>query len=265
MQIQVLVASLNQSDHSLVKKMNIHTDAIIGNQCDYNSVEDFQIDDNNIKYLNFNERGVGLNRNNALMRATGDILVFADDDEILVDNYDSIIKKAYAQLPDADAIIFNIVTSAEDKEHRRDSKIRRARIYNCLNYGAPRITVLNNSVKKHNITFHSQFGGGAIYSSGEDSLFIGDMISNKLKVYIYPAVIAYVDQTTSTWFKGYNEKYFYDKGVFFAALAAKFGRLLCLLLLFKNRKRYFNNTSELIRGIKRAMKGYRDFKRSKNT
>ena len=28
-----------------------------------------------------NERGVGLSRNNALMRASGDILLFLDDDE----------------------------------------------------------------------------------------------------------------------------------------------------------------------------------------
>ena len=69
MKIQVLVAAMHQSDHSLIDKMNITTDAIVGNQCDFDSVEHFEHNSNKITYLNFKERGVGLNRNNTLMRA----------------------------------------------------------------------------------------------------------------------------------------------------------------------------------------------------
>ena len=76
MKIQVLVATMNQKDHSLIKKMNIKTNAIIGNQCSINSIENFMVGNQEIKYLNFSERGVGLNRNNALMRANADICVF---------------------------------------------------------------------------------------------------------------------------------------------------------------------------------------------
>ena len=87
MRIQVLVAAMNQKDHSLIKKMNIRTDAIVGNQCSFNSVEKFNIGDQQIQYLNFAERGVGLNRNNALMRADADVCLFADDDMVYEDNY----------------------------------------------------------------------------------------------------------------------------------------------------------------------------------
>lgn len=80
--VQVLVASMNQTDHSLLEKMNISTSAIVGNQCNYDSVERFEWNGNECLYLNFNERGVGLNRNNTLMRATGDICLFADDDMV---------------------------------------------------------------------------------------------------------------------------------------------------------------------------------------
>lgn len=80
MKIQVLVATINQRDHTLLEKMNINSNAIIGNQCDWNSIEKFKYKNQDITYLNFNERGVGLNRNNTLMRADGDICLFADDD-----------------------------------------------------------------------------------------------------------------------------------------------------------------------------------------
>lgn len=265
MKIQVLAAVMNQNDHSLIRKMNIRTDAIIGNQCDRNSVEEFRVDGNNIKYLNFSERGVGLNRNNSLMRATGDILLFADDDEVLADNYESIITKAYEELPDADAIIFNISRNGRTDGSRAISKIARVRFYNSLNYPTPMLTVLNKSVTRCNITFHRQFGGGTQYSHGEDSLFIAGLIKNKLKVYTYPAVIAAVDQTSSTWFKGYTDKLFYDKGALFAAMPYRCGRILCAMLLIKNRRIYFKNFAELKNGLRLAMKGYTQFKDKTST
>lgn len=88
--VQVLVAAMNQTDHSLLDKMNIDSDVIVGNQCTFNSIEKFMYKSHNAVYLNFNERGVGLNRNNSLIRATGDICLFADDDMryiLVVDNF----------------------------------------------------------------------------------------------------------------------------------------------------------------------------------
>lgn len=41
MTVQVLVAAMNQTDHSLLKKMNIQSDVIVGNQCNHDSVEKF--------------------------------------------------------------------------------------------------------------------------------------------------------------------------------------------------------------------------------
>lgn len=262
--IQVLVASMNQADHSLVEKMNIKTDAIIGNQCSFNSVEEFEKDGTAIKYLNFSERGVGLNRNNALMRATGEILVFADDDEVFNDDYAEAIENAYRSLPDADAIIFNITTLGTDVGRREIKKIARVRLLNALNYGAVRLTVKNMSVKRENIVFHRQFGGGTAYSSGEDTLFIADLIKKGLKVYVYPQNVASVDQTTSTWFNGYTEKYFYDKGALFSAMPFKCGWLLCKLMLFKNRKKLFSGEISYKKGKALAKSGFKDFRKNKS-
>ena len=64
MRIQILVAAMNQKDHNLLKKLNIRSDVIVGNQCGYDSVEHFEYNGKAATYLNFNEKGVGLNRNN---------------------------------------------------------------------------------------------------------------------------------------------------------------------------------------------------------
>ena len=41
MTLQVLVATMHQTDHSLLEKMNIQSDAIVVNQCNRNEVERF--------------------------------------------------------------------------------------------------------------------------------------------------------------------------------------------------------------------------------
>lgn len=258
---QVLVAAMNQVDHSLIKRMNIETDAIIGNQCDYNSVEDFEYNGKKIKYLNFAERGVGLNRNNALMRADGDILIFADEDEIFVKDYSEIITKAYDEIPDADAIIFNIKTIGNDVGRRNITKVSRVCLLNAMNYGAARLSVKNDAVKRKNMCFHRQFGGGTVFSSGEDTLFIVDLIRKGLKVYVYPVCLASVDQTNSSWFEGYTEKYFYDKGALFAAISKHFGWILCRLVFWKNRKRYNLDGKTYKEYIKVAKSGFRNYEK----
>lgn len=238
MKVQVLVAAMHQKDHSLLEKMNIQSDAIVGNQYDCNSVESFVYNDNSITYLNFFERGVGLNRNNTLMRATGDILLLADDDITYRQGYPEIVRKAFEEKPDADAIIFNVETVGADMSRRVNSSSKRVRIYNALNYGAVRIAVRRSSLLRSRISFSQCFGGGTVYSAGEDSLFICDMLRKGFKIYTSPQFIATVDQTTSTWFRGYNEKYLYDKGAFFKAAFGNMASVMCIVELIRHKGFY---------------------------
>lgn len=76
MTLQVLVATMHQTDHSLLEKMNIQSDAIVVNQCNRNEVERFMYNGHQILWMSLNERGIGLSRNTALMRATADIILF---------------------------------------------------------------------------------------------------------------------------------------------------------------------------------------------
>lgn len=259
--VQVLVAAMNQTDFSLVEKIGITTSAIIGNQCDRNEIIT-QVKNNGrkITYLSFQEKGVGLNRNNALFRATADICTFADDDMRLSDNYEEIVRHAFEELPDADAIIFNIDTIGGCVKRRKTQKVKRIKLYNALNYGAARLSVRNSSVMRYNLCFNRLFGGGSVYSSGEDTLFICDMLKKHLKVYVYPATIGSVMQNDSTWFHGYTQKYLYDKGALYEAISPILGPLLCLQLLFRHKEVYKESGLTVIGAyilMRQGSKGYR--------
>ena len=149
MRIQILIAAMNQNDHSLLEKMNIQSDAIVGNQCDFNLVEEFFWKNWQITYLNFAERGVGLNRNNALMRATGDICLFADDDMVYVDNYVEIIAKAFQDNPKADIIIFNLYE--KNSKRKQIKKKQRVMWFNYLRFGTARIAFRLQPIKQNGI------------------------------------------------------------------------------------------------------------------
>lgn len=228
MTLQVLISTMNQLDHNIINKMNIKTDAIVVNQCDINEIEEFEHNGRTIKFLNFSEQGVGLSRNNALMRATGDICLFADDDVVYWDDYEKKVIEAFKKYPKADVILFNVPSINKDRTSSKIIKPHKVGFTNCLRYGTVRIAVKTESIHMANIFFSLMFGGGARYSAGEDCLFLSDCIKKRLKVYAIPDVIGIVKQDGSTWFNGFTDKYFLDKGVLFACLSRTLAYLLCL-------------------------------------
>lgn len=227
MTVQVLVAAMHQKDHSLLEKMNIQTDAIVGNQCDRNSVECFDYNGHDAVYLNFSERGVGLNRNNALMRATGDICLFADDDMVYVDGYAQIVERAFELHPDADVIAFNLIEPAPSRFVIH--KVERVGYLNYLRYGTARVAVRLRSIRENGIFFNQCFGGGTEHCHGEDNLFLTACLNHKLKIFAVPETIAELtEERQSTWNTGYDEKYLRDQGCLYRAISRKWWRLLCL-------------------------------------
>lgn len=260
MNLNVLVSTMNQNDHSLIKKMNIQSDAIFINQCDKNKFEEFNYKGYNIKMLSFAERGVGLSRNSALMRATGDICLFADDDVKYDDNYKDIIIEAFRKNPRADVIVFNVPSTNPEREEYIIPKEKRVRFYNCLRYGTFRVAIRTESIRKANIYFSLLFGGGAKYGSGEDSLFLMECIKKGLKIYASPKKIGTVTHNESTWFNGYTDKFFIDKGALFTCLSTRWTKLICLQFIIRHQKMFKGQKDSkeafklMIKGIKEVRK-----------
>ncbi len=236
MKLQVLVSTMHQTDHSLLQKMNIRTDAIVINQCDRNEIEEFDYNGHQIQWLSLKERGVGLSRNSALARATADILLFADDDVIYDDQYSERVLNFFEKNPSVGLAVFHLESLNADRPEHTIGKNHRLRWYNCLRYGACRIAVRRECLVHNNVWFSLLFGGGAIYQAGEDNLFITNCIQKGIRCMACKERIGVVKQETSTWFKGYNEKYYGDRGALFAALYGRLGYLI--LFLFETKKRH---------------------------
>ena len=62
MKIEVLVTTMHQTDISKYCEMNLQTDAIIANQADFCGFEEIRKNDNTIRFVTTDTRGVSLNR-----------------------------------------------------------------------------------------------------------------------------------------------------------------------------------------------------------
>ncbi len=213
MQIEVLVSTMHQQNTDLIEKMKLNTDAIIINQTDTVDFKEIKLNENTVRMFSFNERGVGLSRNSALMRSEADICVLADDDMVFCDGYEETVKKAFSDNPQADVIIFNLIEDGKTL-NRQNESIKKVGILNYMNYGAARIAFKRKAVTYNGISFNLNFGGGTKHLSGEDTLFLRECLKKGLNVIAVPEALATLkDERESTWFKAFDEKYFFDKGV----------------------------------------------------
>ena len=229
-EIQILVATMQREDTAIAEKMNIRCSAIIANQADREEIVNQDTEYGSLKMITTSTRGVGLNRNIALLAATGEIVLFADDDMVYNDDVPDKVLKAFQKNPSADVIIFSvdIVKGGEIVEKRYLPNVRR-HVWNSMKFGTYAIAARRKVLQRENITFNCNFGGGCIYSSGEDSLFLKSCFDHGLKVYSDEYVLGSCCKDISSWFKGFDEKYFYDKGVLMLYL---FPRLHYLMTLY---------------------------------
>lgn len=258
MKIQVLIATMHQDTHDLLGQMNVQTDAIVVNQCERDEIELFAYKGSTIKWLSLRERGVGLSRNTALMRADADIVLFADDDVFFYNDYASVVAGAFARSPKADLIVFNLLPPEGPRKLPAYKDQRRVGFFNGMRYGTAHMAARLPRLRQENIHFSLLFGGGARYGSGEDSLFIVDCLKRRLKIYTCTDYIGGMRARESSWFQGYNEKYLFDRGALFYAISKALAYPLCLQMLIRHSEIWRQNHIGFFHAYKHMSEGIRE-------
>ena len=139
-------------------------------------------------------------------------------------------------------ILFN-VTVEENRRTYCITQRKRVRWYNCGRYGAVSFAVRRESLLSSGVTFSLLFGGGARYSNGEDSLFLKEFMGKGYSVYTAPVTIARETGGESTWFHGYDEKFFRDRGVLYRYLYGRLRRVMALRFLLVHRNKLCREVS----------------------
>lgn len=255
--LEIVVATMNQKDFSLIEKMNIHSDVIFANQTDVNEYTEMNTDELTARMISTTTRGVGVNRNLGLAFSRGDILLFADDDFVYNDDMHKKVLKAFEELPKADVIIFGNHYTLGGKVYKtRSCKTGKLPLYKSMKYGTCVIAARKKKLQAARISFIEVFGGGCLYCNGEDSDFILNCYRKHLKLYTYDYILGSTAKDSTTCFPGYNGKYFYDTG---ALAKSSFGILkhfYMIYVLIRTRKVSEIKTMQM---IKHMIAGYRNY------
>lgn len=255
MTIEVLVATMNQEDYSLVERMGINSPAIVVNQCNRNSVVELINNGSRILWIDTIQKGLSKSRNMALSFATGDICLLADDDEVLLDGYTEIIKTAFNEKTHADIVSFNI-ERINQRSRRKANKDRKAPYYKY--YPSVSLAFRRLRIVKNGIHFNDLIGAGTQYGSGEEAIFLMESRKKNLKVYENSKAICTVDFSTSSWFSGYTERYYRNIGVFLAAAYGKKAKMFGLYYLIQSRKTSELSASAVWGNIKQGISHFYD-------
>lgn len=253
MKLEVLLSCMNEKNFDIIDRSNIKTDVLVVNQCNLNGYQEKIKNNKKFRMIQSTKRGLSRSRNELLNNMNGDIGILCDDDVIYYENYEEIILSAFKQLKDADIIIFDTeMINYFGPPRKKIRKIRRAP--KNRNYGSVRIAFRRESFYKNNLWFNINFGAGSKYLAGEESLLLREANRKNLKIYEYPAVIAKVDYSSSSWFNGYNEKYFYDKGAWLKTAYPKTYYIYMWYFIFKFYGKcnltFFGMIKNIVLGIK---------------
>ncbi|QPC47649.1 glycosyltransferase family A protein [Mangrovibacillus cuniculi] len=260
MSIQVLISTMGESDPlKLLKKMNISSGAVLVNQCGYEHKEIINYRGNEIIYLCCSEKGLSRSRNKAITNSNEDISLIADDDLIYVDNYIELVKKAFEENPEYDIIRFKV--EGINKHFKKyGNKSKRLGYLTSLKMSSVEIAFRTNKIKDANIRFNEEFGAGSIYRMGEESIFLHKCLQKGLKIKYEPIKIADLYIGDSSWFTGFNRKYFFDRGATFSALSNRWVKVLILQFAIRHYKKYKNEMT-FFEAIREMLRGHLDYTR----
>lgn len=192
----------------MIKRSHITSDTVIINQCDEDGYKEEKIDNALIRTFSTKDRGLTRSRNMAISKSQADVCIICDDDEIFSDGYEKAVSDAYDSLPDADIIIFDMI----DRPLKWGETVKKLSYRDIMSVSSWQITFKREKLLASGVRFDENMGAGSGNGAEEEFRFLTQCRKAKLKIYHYPFRLAQVAQTQSTWFKGFDEEFFVNRG-----------------------------------------------------
>ncbi len=206
-----------------------------------------------IKIIHLSGRGLSRNRNNAIMHATGDICLIADDDCNYKPEYFHKILETFTSNPQVDLATFKMTPELDNKVYPDfvfNLKTKQKRYFTSSVEIAFRRTSVQGKLR-----FNELFGLGApVLQSGEENIFIIDAVKQGLSCQYFPIVIVEHDHPTTSTTRSSNHGVIMAEGAYIY-IAFPFSWIPRLLLKAKrlnphNKLGFFTNLRYLIKGIR---------------
>lgn len=148
------------------------------------------------KIISTSSKGLSVNRNHALSRASAPVLLISDDDtDYSAEGLKNVID-AFRNHPDADIITFRYDSSINKKFYPAHS-VSLSNIPKGYYISSIEIALRRHSIQGK-IWFNENFGIGAMFPSGEEDIFICECLNAGMKGIFVPITIARHDGSTTS-------------------------------------------------------------------
>lgn len=259
--IELLISTMN-NEPNFLKKINIKTDVVVVNQCDNNCIMELEFNGFHVTWINSTTRGLSQSRNIAIEHSKAEFIALTDDDMEYREDYEKNILRSFEEYRDADVLAFQ-VEGIERRFKEYPHKARRISFIGSMRISSVELVFRRKSIVQKNIKFNKNFGTGAEFKMGEENIFLFQCLKNKLKIQYIPCIIADLHMEESTWFKGFDKDYFYDRGAVYFEMFGRFAPIMIFQFLIRKYNLYKGQIS-IIEACKQSMCGlkkYRDNKR----
>lgn len=256
MRLQVLLSAMFLPDHHLIDTLKISGDCIVINQCKEEKKQTFEEAKRRVEYICTLERGLSKSRNMAISEASAEICILCDNDVEYVEGYETLILEAFERYPDADIIIFYI----KRKERMKPvyDYVKDMGYLSVMKIFSPEIAFRREKIL--DLSFHESFGAGSKYSMGEENIFLYDALRAGKKIKYVPVKIANLLETESTWFAGYTDKFFIDRGANYYAMSSHWYWFLIIQFAIRKNKIYKKDNT-FFRALSLMFQGKNAYKR----
>lgn len=207
--LEVLVSCMYELDETIIGRSRITSDVLLINQCDCENTLEYKVGNQRIRRIDTKQRGLSHSRNMAIEHAENNLCLLCDDDELFEPDYENTIINAFQQLKNADIIVFLLANQPCSLKRN----VHKLNYLECLRVCSWQIAFRRKSILESGVRFNPLIGAGSGNGCGEENKFLMDCYKEGLKIYYFPKNIASVLQVNSTWFRGFDKTFFYQRGI----------------------------------------------------
>ncbi|MGH2105108.1 glycosyltransferase family A protein [Aerococcus urinaeequi] len=235
-EIQVIISTMHNKKENLDVSVQEKPNLIVINQNP--NILDSALTEKkleNYSWIDIDQKGLSKSRNLGIKKSYMELLYLSDDDIVLNSNFDEIVLEAFKNRPDADIIAFQ-VSGIERKFKEYSDKPFKSSYLSSLKFSSVQLVYKKSFLIENNLLFDVNFGAGAVFKMGEENIFLFDCLKKNANIYYEPKEIAKVHMDDSSWFEGFNYKYFFDRGAIFYRMMGPISNLYSLLFCIRKAK-----------------------------
>ena len=238
MKIEHIVSTMKRKNVDFLKDKNYMMNSVVINQTNVSKKEKFYINNTKSIMYSYKELGLSKSRNRGIEKSSADICIVSDDDIEYVNDIPKIIEQSYNDNLEADIIVFQVEENSGELYKNYLKKKKYINFIEAMRVSSVEMTFKKESLIKKNIKFNEEFGAGAKFFMGEENILLAEALRKGLKILYIPKVIGRLQESESTWFKGYNDEYFISRGASFKGMSHNYATVLILQFALRKYKIY---------------------------